>query len=117
MSAQEILRAAKKSSAGLGLATVYRNIRAMCESGEVAEVGVPGEAPRYERAGKSHHHHFLCRRCGRLFEVEGCPGNLSALAPRGFTLESHDLTLLGLCDVCGVSKKPLVPSPGGRSHK
>ena len=34
------------------------------------------------------------------------PGNLSALAPAGFKLESHDLTLLGLCDVCGVTKKP-----------
>lgn len=100
LNAQEILKAASRRSAGLGLATVYRHVRALCTDGALVEVHVAGEPPRYEPAGRDHHHHFLCTRCARLFEVEGCPGDLSHLTPKGFTLERHDITLIGLCDLC-----------------
>jgi Fur family ferric uptake transcriptional regulator len=107
LNAQEILKAAARRSVGLGLATVYRHVKALCAAGSLAEVHVPGEPPRYEPAGRAHHHHFLCTRCARLFEVDGCPGDLSHLTPPGFTLERHDITLIGLCDLCGGRK----PSP------
>jgi len=100
MSAQEILKSAKRRSAGLGLATVYRNIKGLFEGGLLTEVNVPGEPPRYEVAGKTHHHHFLCGRCGTLFDIPGCPGDLSSLVPAGFSLEAHDLTLMGVCAGC-----------------
>jgi Fur family transcriptional regulator, ferric uptake regulator len=104
LNAQEILRSASKDSAGLGLATVYRHVKALCEGGALVEVHVPGEPPRYEPAGRAHHHHFLCTRCARLFEVEGCPGNLGHLTPKGFTLERHEITLIGLCETCSKAK-------------
>ena len=115
MSALEILTTAKRTLAGLGLATVYRTIKSMCEAGVLVEVDVPGEAPRFERAGKSHHHHFLCRKCGRLFEVDGCPGDLTSLTPKGFTLESHELTLLGLCGMCNLQTATFV-TPRKKTH-
>lgn len=100
LNAQEILRSASKASEGLGLATVYRHVKALCASGELTEVHVPGESPRYEPAGRAHHHHFLCTRCARLFEVEGCPGNLGHMTPPGFRLDRHEITLMGLCNLC-----------------
>lgn len=100
MSPSEVYRAARQHVQRLGLATVYRTIKSMADAGEIVEVPVAGEPPRYEPAGRVHHHHFLCRCCGKLFEVEGCPGDLAALVPRGFTLETHDLTLMGRCDRC-----------------
>jgi Fur family ferric uptake transcriptional regulator len=33
--------------------------------------------------------------------VPGCPGDLHRLAPRGFTVEQHDVTLYGRCRDCG----------------
>jgi Fur family ferric uptake transcriptional regulator len=51
-------------------------------------------------AGKLHHHHFRCRRCDRVYEIDGCPPDLRALVPRGFRLEGHDLTLFGRCPDC-----------------
>lgn len=116
LNAQEILKAASRKSAGLGLATVYRHVKALVESGALIEVHIPGEPPRYEPAGRGHHHHFLCTRCGRLFEVEGCPGDLSHLAPKGFTLERHDITLVGLCDVCSAKSPVPVARPEVRKH-
>lgn len=100
LSPQEILDGAAEAIPGLGLATVYRQVKAGVEQGWLKPVELPGSPVRYEAAGKAHHHHFSCRACGRVFEVEGCPGNLKALTPAGFKLESHDIVLHGLCDAC-----------------
>jgi Fur family ferric uptake transcriptional regulator len=100
LSPQEALDAAQGAVPGLGMATVYRTIKALVDEGWLVSVEVPGRPPHYERAGKEHHHHFHCRGCGRVFEVEGCPGNLKGLAPPGFKVEGHELTLYGVCPGC-----------------
>src|SRR5690606_27808311 len=76
LSAVEILHLARSHVPGLGLATVYRTIDSFAKAGDVATVEIPGRPPRYEIAGKDHHHHFLCSTCHRVFEVHGCPGNI-----------------------------------------
>ena len=90
---QEVLEHAQRDAPGLGIATVYRKLKSLVEDGELQAVHLPGENPRYELAGHHHHHHFQCTRCQRVFDVHACPGDLSRLAPRGFTVEDHDLTL------------------------
>jgi Fur family ferric uptake transcriptional regulator len=101
LSPQEILQAARATQPGLGLATVYRNVRTLLEGGALHAVELPGSAARYELAGKSHHHHFHCRRCDGVFEVEACPAGIRGLLPRGFRLEGHEIVLYGLCARCG----------------
>ncbi|MEN9509431.1 MAG: hypothetical protein RLZZ621_1994 [Gemmatimonadota bacterium] len=96
----EVLEAGRSHIAKLGIATVYRTINSLVESGWLVAVELPGEAPRYERAGAAHHHHFRCRGCACVFEIHGCPGDLSGLAPSGFLLESHEVVLYGLCARC-----------------
>lgn len=100
LSPKEIQEKADADAPGISLATVYRTVKALEELGEITRVELPGEAPRYELAGKGHHHHFQCRTCGRAFEIHGCPGGLSQLAPAGFRVERHEITLFGLCDRC-----------------
>lgn len=102
---QEILEAAQQAVPGLGLGTVYRNLKALVEEGELQAVNLPGENPRFELAGLQHHHHFQCRQCQRVFDVHACPGDLSRLAPQGFTVEDHDLTLYGRCKECAPAAK------------
>jgi Fur family ferric uptake transcriptional regulator len=100
LSPQEVLEAARPSAKKLGIATVYRTIKTLLAEGVVKAVDLPGEPPRYEPAGKHHHHHFRCRACNKVYEIEGCPKNLKRIAPRGFRVESHDLTLFGVCARC-----------------
>ena len=100
LSPQEILETAQESVEGLGLATVYRNLKALREDGAIEVVQLPGESPRYEPAGQSHHHHFQCTQCTRVFDVHACPGDLKGLAPQGFQVQRHELTLYGLCADC-----------------
>lgn len=107
---QEVLDAAQQASPGLGLATVYRNLKALLEEGEVCAVNLPGENPRYEIAGGHHHHHFQCRQCQRVFDVHACPGDLGRLAPPGFKVEAHEITLYGQCSDCATAR----PQPAGR---
>lgn len=101
LSADEVLRSAQRTVPGLGIATVYRNLKALVEAGWLREVELPGTGPgRFEVAGKGHHHHFHCRRCDRVFEVEDCPGDVQDLAPAGFRADSHEIILYGLCAGC-----------------
>lgn len=100
LGALEVLRAAKSGAPGLGIATVYRNLKALVQGGEVTAVELPGAAPRYEFAGKEHHHHFLCSGCDKVYELGGCLGGLRQLLPRGFSLGSHELLLHGTCASC-----------------
>ncbi|RMH14655.1 MAG: transcriptional repressor [Planctomycetota bacterium] len=98
----EVLKLASKLVPSMSLSTVYRTLRRMEEEGMIAPVSVPGEPPRYELAhvAEHHHHHFHCNRCGRVFDLVGCPTGLSRLVPRGFVLEEHTLVLHGLCAEC-----------------
>ncbi len=119
---QEVLDAAQQDVPGLGIATVYRNLKVLVEDGELLAVNLPGENPRYELAGHQHHHHFQCRQCQRVFDVHSCPGNLAGLAPQGFTVEDHDLTLYGRCKDCAlpaakaVKRKPSAAGAGTHDH-
>lgn len=121
---QEVLQAAQQQVPGLGIATVYRNLKALVEESELRVVHLPGENPRFEATGHAHHHHFQCRQCQRVFDVHACPGDLSRLAPQGFTVEDHDLTLYGRCRECstrGASRrraagKPSEAPPAAPAH-
>jgi len=97
---QETLDLAQQEVPRLGLATVYRNIRALVSEGRLRVVELPGAPDRYEVAGKAHHHHFHCRSCDGLFEVETCQGDFDAITPSGFRLEDHEITLYGQCAAC-----------------
>lgn len=96
----EVLEAAKARVPGLGIATVYRALKGFVDEGVLAPVELPGESVRYETAGRAHHHHFHCRDCQRVFEVETCGFDVSVVAPRAFRVERHDIVLYGLCADC-----------------
>ncbi|MGH9628429.1 MAG: Fur family transcriptional regulator [Bryobacteraceae bacterium] len=105
LSAEEVLSAAQAQTAGLGIATVYRTIKSLAEEGWLVPVELPGEAPRYELAGKEHHHHFHCRECGKVYEIEGCLENLKRMIPPGYLITGHEVVLYGLCSTCAQSRK------------
>lgn len=96
----EILAMAQESIPELGLATIYRNLKLLLESGDIQSVDLPGESPRYELAHRGHHHHFSCRACERVFDIPGCLSGIDSFAPTGFTVQHHEVTLYGICADC-----------------
>ena len=121
LSPTEVLDEARRHVAALGLATVYRNLKALVDEGAIQVVTLPGEVARYEVAQRGHHHHFRCDACQRVFDVHQCPGDLSGLAPPGFAVARHEITLYGLCKDCqaaapGRSRKKAAATPRGHDH-
>jgi Fur family ferric uptake transcriptional regulator len=97
----EVLQIAQRDVDRLGIATVYRSIKTLLDEGWLVPVELPGEAPRYEIAGKGHHHHFHCESCGAVFELDGCQLAVERLAKPGFVVRGHEVVLYGTCADCG----------------
>ena len=100
MTAQEAWEAAREEVPGLGLATVYRAVKALTGEGCLRQIEIADETPRFEPATRPHHHHFFCRTCGRLFEIRKCPPSLQDMGPDGFQMEDHSIVLYGSCENC-----------------
>ena len=85
----------------LGIATVYRFVSAFVEKGVLVPI-VIGGTTRYESADKHHHHHFHCKECDKVFCLDNCPLAGTRLAPRGYTVQGHDLVVSGFCRTCSL---------------
>ncbi len=96
----DILDLASGEVRTLGIATVYRHLKHLREAGEVQAVELGIHDVRYELANRGHHHHFLCRQCGEAFDIPGCPAGIAELAPPGFEIDEHEVTLYGRCRTC-----------------
>lgn len=97
--ATEVLEVAQKAVPSLGIATVYRTLKALVEQESLQVVELPGENPRFEFA-HGHHHHFSCQACGRVYDIHACPGDFSKMVPPGFAVSNHEVTLYGRCADC-----------------
>lgn len=102
-SAQDLHAMLRDRGAGVGLTTVYRTLQALADAGEVDVLrGVDGEAV-YRRCSTGHHHHLVCRNCGRAVEVEGPAVERWAdrvAAEHGYVDVSHTLEIFGTCASC-----------------
>lgn len=105
----EVHERARVQLPSLGRATVYRNLTRLADEGDVVAVHLPGDATRYEPAGRGHHHHFRCTDCDGVFEFDAhCPVAVleGVTLPGGFQVTHHELTLYGLCATCGDAGGP-----------
>lgn len=102
LSVPEVHERASRELPRLGIATVYRALGALRESGDIVTVSLPGEEPRYEPVGRGHHHHFRCRTCEQIFDLEVCPVGIpeGTTLPGGYRVEDHHLTFYGRCAGC-----------------
>jgi len=104
----EILALAQTSVASLNLSTIYRQLSALQDEERIVKVLLPGQAARFEAAcaddhhhgAPHHHHHFHCNACDRVYALHACPGPMQELAPKGFVVRAHEITLHGLCASC-----------------
>ena len=85
---------------GLGLATVYRALKALSKEGKVRKIEVEGLAPHYEKMRDEHTHYFVCEDCHTMFDLHGCPGGFTKLLPPGFVMTKHEIFIYGACQDC-----------------
>ena len=104
LSAQELHAALRSDGDRVGLTTVYRTLQSLADSGEVDALRSGDGEVRYRRCGTArHHHHLVCRRCGRTVEVEDRLVERWAdqvASEHGFVEVSHQVEVFGVCAEC-----------------
>ncbi len=69
LSAGDIVREVQREDPGIGAATVYRNIKVLCEAKLLRETLVDADGRVvYEVFDDEHHDHIVCLDCGAIFE-------------------------------------------------
>ena len=98
LTAEQIFMQLRETYPTVVLATVYNNLNRLWEENRIRKVSLEGMADRYDRTRR--HDHIVCKKCGRLLDVD--LGDLTAQLEEkaGISILSYDLKLLYLCEAC-----------------
>ena len=103
-SAQDLFADLRAQGQTVGLTTVYNQLRALAEAGQVDTLRTEDGETLYRRCGSAHHHHHLvCRKCGAAVEVEGPEVEHWAdrvAGTHGFVDIAHTVEIVGTCADC-----------------
>lgn len=108
LTAQQVHDQLRLRGEQVGLATVYRNLQMMADDGELDAIRSEDGEMTYRRCSSAHHHHLVCRNCGKAVEI----GPEKALedwardiaAKYGFSETGHELELFGVCSDCSTAR-------------
>jgi len=104
VSVEDVWSRVRKLDARVSVATVYRTMKLLAESGLAHARNFGDGQTRYEAAiGREHHDHLICTRCNKIIEFENdrIETMQDMVAKRhGFRVTSHKMELYGLCRDC-----------------
>ncbi len=104
VSVEEVVARARERDPRVSVATVYRTMKLLAESGLATPRQFGEGQTRYEAAvDRAHHDHLICTACGEIVEfADEQIEALQALVARrhGFEVERHKLELYGRCGRC-----------------
>jgi Fur family transcriptional regulator, ferric uptake regulator len=103
----------RHSGSGIGLTTVYRTLQLMAGADQLDSIRTDDGETAYRRCSTGHHHHLVCRSCGRTVEVEGpaMESWTSQIAEvHGFRDVQHNLEIFGVCADCADAVAQPAPS-------
>lgn len=99
--ADQIFEKVRAAIPNISLGTVYRNLQKLVAEKRLQVLTV-GRTQRFDPMVERHGH-FVCERCGRLYDIQADPRNEvfpSSRPPEGFTVTSLQLSVYGVCDQC-----------------
>jgi Fur family ferric uptake transcriptional regulator len=117
-SAQDVHARMRTAGEAIGLSTVYRAVQTLVEEGLLDAIRTDTGETIYRRCSAQHHHHLICRTCGRTVEVEGPAVERWAdriAAENEFTDVSHTLDIFGTCSKCTAEAGPRSVAPHDHS--
>jgi len=105
-SAQEVHDLLRGRGERIGLTTVYRSLQVLAAAGKVDVLRTPDGETSYRRCSRGHHHHLVCRSCGRTveFDMQSVEKVADEVArENGFIDVTHTLEVFGTCAPCAAS--------------
>jgi Fur family transcriptional regulator, ferric uptake regulator len=105
MSAHEIHDRLRRARRPVGIASVYRALETLAELRLVKRVDAGDGVARFEpaRPDGDHHHHLVCRDCGKVeaFSDERLERAIDKVAGGlGYSVHEHEVVLTGACADC-----------------
>ncbi|MFH5810641.1 Fur family transcriptional regulator [Companilactobacillus sp. FL22-1] len=86
---------------GMSNNTIYRNLKEFAEIGLVEYQEKDKTLVKYQcDFDHRHHHHFVCKNCGKVTEIESCPIEFFEKQLPGYMIEGHTIEVYGLCPEC-----------------
>ncbi|HLR09455.1 MAG TPA: Fur family transcriptional regulator [Bacillota bacterium] len=80
--------------------TVYRNLHLYHAIGILEATELNGEKLFRMKCSDDHHHHFICKDCGKTAEIDVCPMDHIGNALANYYIEDHKFEIYGLCPAC-----------------
>jgi Fur family transcriptional regulator, ferric uptake regulator len=108
VSAQTLHSALRERGSSIGLATVYRALNDLAQEGEADSLQQEGESLYRACTPGSHHHHLICRSCGKTVEIEADAVEAWAkevAVGHGFVEPSHVVDIFGVCAGCVADRR------------
>ena len=87
----------------IGIATVYRTLTLLEESGIVSSISFGAQGKKYELGLKKHHDHLICTECGDIIEFydDTIEKRQKAIAEKfNFKMTDHTMKIEGTCEDC-----------------
>lgn len=84
-------------------ATLYRIVSSLVEKEIIREVDLKHGHGHYELATSSHHHHIICKKCGKIQDIDCDTTQIEkeVLKQSGFkSISNHSLEFFGTCKSC-----------------
>jgi len=86
-----------------GIATVYRTLSLLEDSGVVTSLSFGAQGKKYELGAKKHHDHLICTACGSITEfvdeeIENRQHKITEAL--GFKMSDHSMQIYGICKEC-----------------
>jgi Fur family ferric uptake transcriptional regulator len=103
VSAQQLHQVLKNHGSTIGLATVYRALADLAASGDADALQSKDGELLYRACTNGHHHHLICRVCGKTVEIEAERVEKWAdevAKEHGFSQPSHTIDIFGTCLSC-----------------
>ncbi len=102
---EEIYMLLKKAhpEVNIGIATVYRTLTLLEDSGIAGSISFGTQGKKYELGLKKHHDHLICSQCGAIIEFfdETIEKRQEEIAKQfNFQMHDHTMKIIGLCEAC-----------------
>lgn len=105
----EAIRARAQQVTGqLSLQATYNVLRVLTEAGMIRCTQIAGLPARYEPERNDNHHHFVCRLCGDIIDVEcvvGAAPCLESNLPASYRVDEAAVTFWGTCERCAAQRR------------
>jgi len=103
ISAEEIHARARAKYPYINISTIYRTLELLKKMGLVTETELGGGRFVYHPVGKAQHHHLVCRKCGRVRDIDAAVFQQlkdDLKANYGFNADFEHIAIFGTCENC-----------------